>query len=254
MQQNEREIDVGRLLSALWRRIWIILICALLGGVLAFLYTRYFVTPMYQSSVTMYVDNRSTAEEEDGYVSSSSLSTAQRLVKTYAAFIESDSVLNEVIEQSGLQVSAGRIRSMITVAAVNDTEVFKISITCDDPREAALIANVIGNVAVEKIPEILSGTNTKVIDGAKVSGSPVSPNYQKNVILGILVCTVIAMAVICVMAVLDVRILTEDDLIMISEFPILGSIPSFDSTEHSGGKYSREQYGYGRKPGEEDEV
>ena len=54
---NEIEIDLQRLLGAVLNKAWLIGLVAVLCAVLAFLGTFLFITPKYQSSVMLYVNN-----------------------------------------------------------------------------------------------------------------------------------------------------------------------------------------------------
>jgi uncharacterized protein involved in exopolysaccharide biosynthesis len=61
MNKNEEylEIDLLRLLAALWRRAWAIILAMVIFGAAAFGYASYFITPLYNSSSLMYVNNSS---------------------------------------------------------------------------------------------------------------------------------------------------------------------------------------------------
>jgi len=65
------EIDIWALVSACWRRIWMIVACAVIAGAVALCYTLFFVTPMYEASATFYVNNSTT--DGDTSISSSDL-------------------------------------------------------------------------------------------------------------------------------------------------------------------------------------
>ena len=61
MKNNEEylEIDLVRLLAALWRKAWAIILSMAVFGAIGFAYASYFITPLYQSSALMYVNNSS---------------------------------------------------------------------------------------------------------------------------------------------------------------------------------------------------
>jgi len=58
-KQDVQEIDLLKLLKVLWSRVWLIVAAAFLGGVAFFVYTFFFITPQYQSSALLYVNNNS---------------------------------------------------------------------------------------------------------------------------------------------------------------------------------------------------
>ena len=53
-KQEVQEIDLLKLLKVLWSKIWLIVLAAFVGGVAFFLYTFFFITPLYQSSALLY--------------------------------------------------------------------------------------------------------------------------------------------------------------------------------------------------------
>lgn len=226
MERNV-EIDIWALITACWRRIWMIAICAVIAGAVALCYTLFFVTPMYEASATFYVNNSSTGANTS--ISSSDLSTAQRLVATYVNIIKSDSVLDKVIEEGKLDLTATQLRKLMDAESVEETEMFRVSISHADPNMAANIANAVAAVAPTEIQNIMIGSATKVIDYAKVPQKPVSPSVPKNTILGGMIGFVLAVAVVVAQQLLDRRIKTEEDLTRIASVPVLGVIPDFHS-------------------------
>ena len=223
-----RELDLRLLVLALMRKLWLIVLCAVILGAAAFGYTRYFVTPMYRASVTIYVNNnRVNIEGNTAALTSSDLSVAQRLVSTYVITLKSDRVLNKVAQELDVNLSAAQIRNMISASAVDETEVFEVQITNADPALAAQIANAIAKVAPDEISEIVVGSSTKIIDYAKVPSSPSSPNVMRNTALGAIIGIALAAVIAILQELLDVRVREEQDVVRISDAPILGRIPDF---------------------------
>lgn len=221
------EIDIWALVSACWKRIWMIVACAVIAGAVAFCYTLFFVTPMYEASATFYVNNSTT--DGDTSISSSDLSTAQRLVLTYVNIIKSETVLDKVIAEGKLDMTTAQLRRLMEAKSVDETEMFRVSISHADPNTAANIANAIAAVAPTEIQNIMIGSATKVIDYAKVPQEPSSPSKTRNTILGGMIGFLLAVAVVLAQQLLDRRIKTEEDLTRIANVPVLGVIPHFQS-------------------------
>lgn len=223
--EETMEISMKNTAKVLVKNIWIILLCAILVGSAVLVYTVNFVTPMYASSVTLYVNNNSA---ESNKVISSDLAVALQLVNTYVKIIESDTVLEKVIEQSGLTLTAQDIRSMLSAESVGDTEMFRVKIVSPNPQMSADIANAIANVAPAEISKIIEGSSAKVIDYAKVATRRSSPNYAVNTIVGVVVGGMLAVMVVIISVCMDKRVKSEEDLMRIFEAPVLGAIPDFD--------------------------
>ena len=236
------EIDLQKLLLAFLRKWWLIVAAGILGGVIALYYTANFVTPLYQAKVTIYVNNIKSSQQLES-ISSSNLSTSQRLVNTYVNIIKSDTVLEKVAEASGLDITAGRIRSVMSADQVDDTEMFNVIITHADPALAAQIANAVAEVAPGEIGTFVEGSSAKIVDYAKVPSAPSSPNTRRNCMMGILVGIVVALAYVTIRFLLDVRIKDEEDLNMLFDLPVLAQIPAFIPEGSKRGRTSG--YGYG---------
>ena len=222
--REELELDLMQVIQILWNKIWLIVLVGLLSGVAAFLGTHFLIIPKYTASVKLYVNN-STKINTD--ITSSDLSASQSLVDTYITIIRSDVVLDEVVRQTGLAYSAAEIDEMITAGSINNTEVFRVSVSNPDAAAAAKIANSIAEIASERIGEIVRGSSVKIIDQAKIPTAISSPDLKKNTLIGVLIGFVTVIAVILLIELLDQRVKTEGDLEKISDLPILGCITEF---------------------------
>ena len=227
------ELDLKELFQACLRKLWLIISSTVVVAALVYIYTVCFVTPMYKTEATFYVNNSVVAGESQK-ITSSDLATAQRLVMTCTNIIKSDTVLEKVAQEAELDMSAAALRQVITAAGIDETEMFKVQVEDPDPILAAKIANTIADVAPQEIANIIVGSTTKVVDRAKIPTAPYSPNVTTNTILGALVGLVLSVGFIVVSAMLDVSIRSEDDLTAIAQIPVLGAIPDFSEETKAG--------------------
>lgn len=232
------EIDIKEFAKVLWKRVWIILLCIILLAAATFAYTKVFVTPLYTASVTIYVNNNSEMGNS-GALSSADLSVALRLVNTYMNIIKSDSVLGEIIDKTGVKMTTEQLRKALNTEAVEETEMFQVSVITANAQMSADIANTIADVAPGRITEIIEGSSAKVIDYAKVPAVQSSPNYTKNTVIGGLAGAVLAVAGIAAHMMLDMHIKREEDLEKICDIPILGKIPEMIESKSKYGKAGR---------------
>jgi capsular polysaccharide biosynthesis protein len=235
---NDYEIDLLRLLKALWKNAWAVI----LALVLAFSYTKFLITPLYQATALMYVNNSDISLGSTKVsISASDLSAAQSLVDTYVVIMNSRSTLNDVIAESGVSYTYEELTGMISASAVNSTEIFQIVVTDADPVEAELLANTIANILPNKIASIVDGCSARVVDYAVVPTKVSSPSVAKNTALGGVAAAVLCCAIIVALELLNDTIREEDDILQVSELPILAAIPELKSSKNSGGYYG----GYG---------
>lgn len=234
-QENEyMQIDLMRLAKALWHRAWAIILAMLLFGGAAFSYAYYMITPLYQASALMYVNNSSISVGSTS-VSLADLSTSQALVQTYLVIMKTRLTLNEVIERAGLNYSYGQLSGMISAAPVNETEIFRITVTSPDPVEAELIANTIVEVLPKKIEEIMDGSSARAVDYAVVPTSKSSPSITRYVEMGMLAGFAISCGIIILIELLDEQIRDEDYLTQTYDLPVLAGIPDLLSSKTRSG-------------------
>ena len=102
-QNGEMEIDLLQLFRALWRNALVIILVAIIFGGIAFGGTFMFISPKYEASAMMYVNNSSvTLGNTSVSITSGELSAAQTLVSTYIVILKSRTTLDEVIQESGV--------------------------------------------------------------------------------------------------------------------------------------------------------
>ncbi|WFF73187.1 Wzz/FepE/Etk N-terminal domain-containing protein [Proteiniclasticum sp. QWL-01] len=228
------EIDLKELFLILWHRIWIIILVTILSGAVVFGFTRFLVKPKYTSSIKMYVNNSTTSKAN---MSSSDIAAAQSLVDTYITIIQSDTLLTDVIGRSNSLYTTGQLNKMISARSLNNTEVFQVNVTSEDPNEAQALANSIADTAPEYLSDIVTGTSVKIIDRAKFSDVPTSPNILSNTMIGLVAGFMLASGLILLVSLMDTRIKTEQDLQRITDLPILGAISDYENA-------SSNNYGY----------
>ena len=61
--EKSMDVDLKRALFALWARAWIVVLAGVILGVAAFSYARFFKTPIYSSSIKIYVNNNNAESQ-----------------------------------------------------------------------------------------------------------------------------------------------------------------------------------------------
>lgn len=244
------EIDLKRLLLTLARHIWVILLVGIVLAALLFSYAAFMITPMYSASVQLYVNN-TYGINSPGF-SSSQLQAAQSLASTYMVFLESRDVLEAVAQEAGLGYTAGQINGMISSSAVNETEVFRVVVTCANYKHAAVIANAVAEVLPGKISAFVEGSSVVVVEHAVENPNPVSPNTQRYAAIGFLVGCVITALIVVVLDLTDTSITSEEYLAAkYEDLPLLAVIPDAESPKsgsHYKGYYKGSYESQSKKP------
>ncbi len=233
---SEFIIDINHIFDALLKRIGLIALVSLLTAALGFSMAAFVVAPKYSADILMYVNNRGESESSGSDVTSSALDAAQKLVKTYSVIIKSRTTLGEVIERTQLPYSYKQLAGMIETTAVNSTEIMRITVTCQDPHEAALIANAIAEVMPQEISRVIKGSSVEKVDGAEVNLEKVSPGIVKYTALGFMAGFVLIVIVLTVAAIMDNTVHDEDYIVNHYDYPLLAVVP--DLTDERSDEYS----------------
>ncbi len=231
------EIDITRVFSAVWQKAVLVIVVSLLCAVAAYLISAIAITPKYESAAMFYVNNNSLSVGDASFsISSGDLSTSRNLVDSYIVILNTRETLNDVIDYAGASLTHKELKEMISAAAVNETEIFQVTVTSDDPREAEKLANAIAYILPKRISTIIDGTSAKVVDAAVVASSPSSPNNMVNAVIGFILGFVIVVAVIVLKVLFDVTIRTEEDITQVCKHPVLAAIPDM-TAQSKGGHY-----------------
>ena len=110
-------IDLLHIIKFLWRRAWLIVLAGILAAAIGFSISAFIIAPTYSSSVKLYVNNSSFALGNTSFsISSSEITAAQSLVKTYGEILNSRSTLERVIEKTGVNYTWQELSEMIVSA------------------------------------------------------------------------------------------------------------------------------------------
>lgn len=223
----EEEIDLKSIFQMLCDRkiaiIAIILICIVAG----FIYTTFFVSPVYQATSTAILTSNS-GEEGQVSVTQSEVTLNNSLLSTYQGIATSDSVVSKVISNLGLNISADTLKSQITVTSTTNTQIIKITVENADPSLAAKIANEIRQVFTERVAELYDMQNIKPLDDAKVPTSPSNVNHMKDIIIFAGIGIVLAVAYVFIANLLDNTVKSSSDIEKATGLNVIAEIPVYE--------------------------
>ena len=221
-------IDLLEVLNAVRQHILAIILTTLVLAAAGFGVSKFLMTPMYQASALMIVNTR---QDITSNVTSDQINSATKLVSTYSIILKSDTVLNQVIENLGLNMDYQQLANRVTVSAVDDTQVMKVTVTSDNPEWARQVCEQITQISPDVILEAVEAGSVKVISNASISPKPVSPNVSRNTALGAVAGLVISVGIVFLMVLLDNKINNEEDVSKYLDLTVVGVIP-----EYEGGK------------------
>ena len=220
-------IDLLEVLNAVRQHLLAVILTTVILAAAGFGVSKFLITPQYEASALMIVNTR---QDTTSNVTSDQINSATKLVSTYS-IIKSDTVLQQVIDNLGLSLTYEKLAERVTVSAVDDTQVMKITVKSDNPEWARQVCEQITVVSPDVILESVEAGSVKVISSAAVNPTPVSPNVGRNTMLGGVLGLVISVGIILLAVLLDNKIHTEDDIAKYLDLAVVGVIP-----EYQGGK------------------
>lgn len=151
MNNEENEvIDLVEILYAIRQHLLEVILATVVAAIIGFAASKFLMTPQYSSSAMMIVNTR---QDVTSNVTSDQINSATKLVATYSIIIKSDTVLQQVIENLGLGITYSELNSRVSVQAVDDTQVMKITVNSTSPEWAQTVCDEILAVSPDIIKE-----------------------------------------------------------------------------------------------------
>lgn len=237
-------IDLTHIIKTLLHRAWMIIISSFIGAAIGFSIAAFAIAPTYSSSIMLYVNNSSFTMGDIGFsISSSEISAAQSLVKTYTVLLKNRTTLEEVIKSTGVSYTWEELYDMIEATPVNETEIMRVTITCEDPYEAKKIANGIAKVLPRRISEVVEGSSMEVVDSAIAVKEKVAPSITGFTAAGFVLGAMISCMLLIIFALLDNTVHDEEYILNTYNYPILAKIPDLlETPTKRHGYYQRYYY------------
>ena len=223
-EEGAAEIDLFQLLLALKKKIVVILAAVLAGGLIAGIYTHFFITPVYSSTSMMLVLGNESSES-----SLTDLQVGSQLTGDYSVLIKSRPILQEVIDNLGLDMSYQQLEGMITIQTPENARILEVTVTYADPQMAKQIVDEVSSVSTTFIGEQMGMAAPKIIEDGDVPAGPVSPSLRRNILLGAVAGGVIAAGIVILIAILNDTIKSEEEISRYLGLPSLGSVPVRES-------------------------
>lgn len=228
-RNDEVEIDLRDIFAILINKLAIIVLAAVLGAAVAFTFTKFLISPVYQARTQVLV--KSTSLTTTDQIKVSDLQSSNYLTKDYMILIKSNPVLDKVIADLGLDMSSSALAGKIHVSSQTDTRILTIAVNDKDPIMAKKIADAVREASKTRIHEVMGMETVENVDEAKLPESPISPNTKMNTLIGFMLGFVIAIAVIIIRFMLDDTIKAQEDVEKYLGLSVLGLIPELETTD-----------------------
>ena len=206
--EHNDEIDLLELFSYYMSKLPWLIIALLIGGLIAGAYTWFLVPDRFTATSRMYMVSASS----DSVLNISDLNLGTSISSDYVELMKSRPVIEEVIEDLGMDYTYEQLLGMISLSVVNNTRIVLISVTSTDPEEAMSIANRVAIVAKEQLPKVMEAPSPTIAEYAILPTRKSGPSLKKNVAVGALIGLVIMLGIFTVIFMMDDTIKTSEDV------------------------------------------
>lgn len=232
IENDEVEIDLLELFTAL-RRKWAALLAGLLIGALAAgVFTKFLITPQYQASSMIYILTKTTS-----VTSLADLQIGSQLTVDFETLATSRPVVDDVRKKLNLEdISYEEFVGMLTITNPADTRILKITATHPDPQTAMEIANQMADSTADRVAEIMVTDRPTIAEEAVLPEKPASPSLPKNTAIGGILGLLLIAAIVVVRFLLDDTIKTEED---VQKYLQLNTLAAFSINRGNEGETKR---------------
>ena len=261
--KSGREIDIREVCGFLFSKIWIIALVTLCCMIIAFLYTRIFITPMYSSNSEVYVINKNTGTNSslpNNNMSTTDLSVAVQLTRSsekifkgyeFCSLVANE--LNNLDDVSSFfkseeiqakkftdfyyerfnvkKITPETVMSCISISSDEETCTVQLTVTTPSPELSAIISHTATACMQNHINDMNQANTIGIgyIDrGGKVATSPSNIHPLRNMAI----CAILGFVVICAILicffVFDDKIKVPDDIQKYLKINVLGEIPEIE--------------------------
>ncbi len=247
---EEREINLMDLLRLFAKRWWIIAIVAAICASALGVYSKVTYTEQYTADVTLFVTSNDKNEDQNITQNMYEVNWALKVIKNQMELLQTPAFYKDMAKtyvekypelSKKYPYNDKMLANCISYNATEDTYLFDFSVTTADPEVSYALACVFEECAPKKIFNVTEIDSLRIASGAEKPTAPSNGNnIARNVVIGFFVGALLTLVIVFVIDMLDVRIKSEEDLVKSYPYPILGSIPNFDSVKKKKG------YRYGR--------
>lgn len=144
-------IDLTGIIKSMIKRAWIVVLSTVMVAGLAAGYAATIKeTPLYKSTAKLYITGSYTAT-----LSPSAISGGQAIMTSFYNILESRPVLNQVIDNLGLNISYNTLRNCISKSAISGTCMISIGLSFPDPEWAQAILTELIRLSSDYAYEIM---------------------------------------------------------------------------------------------------
>lgn len=221
-EQDEIEIDLMDLFMALRRKLWAIILAMIIGGGIAGAFSKFVLVPQYQSTAMLYILSKETT-----LTSLADLQIGSQLTQDYKVIVVSRPVLEDVIQNLGLNLSYKELKEKLTINNPANTRILSITAQDANPQMAKVLADAVANTASDYIGDLMEMVPPKMIEEGVVPIQKSSPSNSKNAMMGAMLGGFLVCGLITLRFIMNDAVTTEEDVNRYLGLSVLAAVPEW---------------------------
>lgn len=224
------DISPKLIFSEILRKLWAIVLCAVICAVGAYVYFSNFVNPVYRATASIIVTNGAVSTDRTEYIASSSISASASMLTTCADILRTKDAYKFLTEEFNNKYTASNYASMTSISVRSRDSLFiDISVNNNSKALAVKIVNAFTENAPNYIKSVIPSSEVTVMELAETA-TVVSPRVMLMTFTAAFLGAIIPIVIITILAIADTTVKGEDDLADKYNVAILGNVPDFDIT------------------------
>ncbi|WP_298404312.1 polysaccharide biosynthesis tyrosine autokinase [uncultured Chloroflexus sp.] len=205
-------MELKQYLLFVWRWIWLIILFAVIGASVGFVFSQR-QPPQYVASTMLMVNQNQGNTRPPTF---DELRGRERYSLTVRQLLLVRPVLERAAAMVG-NITASQLLARASITEVGKTELFLLTVQDTDRQRAVALADAIVTSFQALERDLLDAEFAEhsiliVVDPAYAEPQPVGPNYTRNIILSVVIAILIAIAIGFLYDYFNTRINDEDDL------------------------------------------
>ncbi|MGQ8870913.1 YveK family protein [Paenibacillus sp. TSA_86.1] len=217
------KVELKGYFRILQKKLWLIVVIALIAGVGAGVKSIFFTQPLYEASSKLIVNQTSTIEGQ-AIMDFSMIQTNIKLINSYREIIKSSAIMDKVVSTyPDLGLTSSELMNRTSVSTASESQVMSITVQGTTYESAAKTVNAISKVFQSQIPLIMKIDNVAILSEANLNSNvaPINMKTTLSIIVSLFAGLVLAVALVFLLDYLDDTFKSETELEKELGLPVL---------------------------------
>lgn len=192
--KDQNAIDLNEVLCTVKKRKGLVIAITLAAVAIAVIVSYFIMSPIYESSSTIIIGQKSDINEpiNNQY---SSVMMYQSLTKTYASLVTSKFIEEKAAQKLGRGITANQLNNSITVTPQDETQLIVIKAEGSTAEEALQRVNAVSETFSENVANIYNIGQATIVDKGELPQSPIKPNKKLYIAISFFMGLLLSIAI-----------------------------------------------------------